>query len=303
MTKNHFATLGLKVGAGEDEVKKAYRSLAKKWHPDKNRDPGAEEKFKEIGAAYEYLQSKDRRDLLERELTRKTEPTVKTATQAKTSPTTFSQPSTSKQSYSWDYKGTEKNVPPKGSRPPKPGPSQAKENQRPGPGSKKKKAPHWSESFHKKPRGKTEAKIPDWKPWASGWEEDFDSPPTTPRFSEAFSSFRTFVDKLNGEFGAGFFFGADDLSSGLFGEEEPYSWGLGPAGRQEQPAPRPAPRNVASERGYSGGLDEDLLFHPEATKSKCWPSPSLFSLSYKCTLPCFSVFVSLSVSVSVCQSV
>ena len=274
MTKNHFATLGLKVGAGEDEVKKAYRSLAKKWHPDKNKDPGAEEKFKEIGAAYEYLQSKDRRDLLERELTKKTEPAAQTATQTTTRTqsytSTYSQPSTSKPSYNWDYKGTEKNVPPQGSTSStKPRASQAKENQRPGSGSKKKKAPHWSESFHKKPRGKTEARSHDWKPWASGWDEEFDSPPATPKFSDAFSSFRTFVDQLSGEFVGAFFFSADNVSGGLFGESEPYSSGLGPAGGRRRPAPRPAPRNVAAESGYTDGLDEDLLFNPGARKSKC----------------------------------
>lgn len=60
MTKNHFTVLGLKVGASEEEIKKAYKSLAKKYHPDKNSDAGAEEKFKEIGAAYEVLKSQDR---------------------------------------------------------------------------------------------------------------------------------------------------------------------------------------------------------------------------------------------------
>lgn len=60
MTKNHFTVLGLKVGASEEEIKKAYKSLAKKYHPDKNSEAGAEEKFKEIGAAYEVLKSQDR---------------------------------------------------------------------------------------------------------------------------------------------------------------------------------------------------------------------------------------------------
>ncbi|XP_052805296.1 zinc finger C2HC domain-containing protein T03G11.3-like isoform X2 [Mya arenaria] len=70
MTKNHFATLGIKVGATEDEVKKAYRTLAKKFHPDKNKDSGAEEKFKEIAGAYEVLKNVDRREIHERELNR-----------------------------------------------------------------------------------------------------------------------------------------------------------------------------------------------------------------------------------------
>jgi curved DNA-binding protein CbpA len=67
MTNDHYGTLGLQRGASEDEIKKAYRKLAKLWHPDKNREAGAEEKFKEIGAAYEILKSQDRREIWERE--------------------------------------------------------------------------------------------------------------------------------------------------------------------------------------------------------------------------------------------
>ncbi|GFS08017.1 DnaJ-like protein subfamily B member 1 [Elysia marginata] len=69
-TKNHFAVLGIDIGADENQVKKAYRTLAKKWHPDKNKDAGAKEKFQEIAASYEYLSSTDRREMLERELRR-----------------------------------------------------------------------------------------------------------------------------------------------------------------------------------------------------------------------------------------
>lgn len=54
--KDYYKILGLNKNATEDEIKKAYRKLAKKWHPDKNRDnPKAEEKFKEIQEAYEIL--------------------------------------------------------------------------------------------------------------------------------------------------------------------------------------------------------------------------------------------------------
>lgn len=69
MTRNHFTVLGLKVGASNEDIKKAYRVLAKKYHPDKNKDTGAEEKFKEVAAAYEILKDGDKREMYERKLT------------------------------------------------------------------------------------------------------------------------------------------------------------------------------------------------------------------------------------------
>lgn len=65
---NHFAVLGLKPGTSEEEIKRTYKSLAKILHPDKNNDPKAEEKFKNITNSYEVLKSKDRRNMHEREL-------------------------------------------------------------------------------------------------------------------------------------------------------------------------------------------------------------------------------------------
>lgn len=65
---NHFTRLGISVGASDNEIKKAYRALAKKWHPDKNTDMRAKETFQEIAASYEFLSSKDRREIHEREL-------------------------------------------------------------------------------------------------------------------------------------------------------------------------------------------------------------------------------------------
>lgn len=53
--KDYFSILGVKRDANADEIKKAYRSLAQKYHPDRNTAPGAEEKFKEIKEAYEHL--------------------------------------------------------------------------------------------------------------------------------------------------------------------------------------------------------------------------------------------------------
>ena len=54
--KNHYQTLGLKRDASNDDIKKAYRKLAQKFHPDKNDgDKFFEERFKEIQEAYETL--------------------------------------------------------------------------------------------------------------------------------------------------------------------------------------------------------------------------------------------------------
>ena len=61
MSKSLYETLGIGSGASEAEIKKAYRKLARQYHPDVNKDPGAEDKFKEINAAYEVLSDKDKR--------------------------------------------------------------------------------------------------------------------------------------------------------------------------------------------------------------------------------------------------
>jgi molecular chaperone DnaJ len=54
--RDYYEVLGVERGAGEEEIKKAYRKLAVKYHPDKNPgDKAAEEKFKELGEAYEAL--------------------------------------------------------------------------------------------------------------------------------------------------------------------------------------------------------------------------------------------------------
>jgi len=55
MGKDYYKVLGVARGASEDEIKKSYRKLALKYHPDKNQAPGAEEKFKQIGEAYDVL--------------------------------------------------------------------------------------------------------------------------------------------------------------------------------------------------------------------------------------------------------
>ena len=60
--RDYYEVLGVKKGATEKEIKKAYRKEAIKYHPDKNPDnPKAEEKFKEAAEAYETLSKKDKR--------------------------------------------------------------------------------------------------------------------------------------------------------------------------------------------------------------------------------------------------
>ena len=56
-----YQLLGVSRSADADTLKKAYRKLARQYHPDINKDPGAEEKFKEIGRAYEVLADPDTR--------------------------------------------------------------------------------------------------------------------------------------------------------------------------------------------------------------------------------------------------
>ncbi|XP_074642866.1 dnaJ homolog subfamily B member 4-like [Tubulanus polymorphus] len=63
MGKDYYKILGVDKNASEDELKKAYRKMALKYHPDKNKSPGAEEKFKEIAEAYEVLTDKNKRTI------------------------------------------------------------------------------------------------------------------------------------------------------------------------------------------------------------------------------------------------
>ena len=59
--KDYYAALGVGRGASEADIKKAYRRLARKYHPDVSKEKGAEEKFKEVAEAYQTLSDKDKR--------------------------------------------------------------------------------------------------------------------------------------------------------------------------------------------------------------------------------------------------
>lgn len=66
MGKDFYKILGIDRKANDDEIKKAYRKLALKYHPDKNKSPQAEERFKEIAEAYEVLSDKKKRDIFDK---------------------------------------------------------------------------------------------------------------------------------------------------------------------------------------------------------------------------------------------
>jgi molecular chaperone DnaJ len=61
MSADHYAVLGVPRDADADELKRAYRRLARELHPDTNADPAAEERFKEVALAYEVLSDPERR--------------------------------------------------------------------------------------------------------------------------------------------------------------------------------------------------------------------------------------------------
>ncbi|XP_062307396.1 dnaJ homolog subfamily B member 5 [Osmerus eperlanus] len=61
MGKDYYKTLGIPKGSNEEEIKKAYRRMALRFHPDKNTDANAEDKFKEVAEAYEVLSDPKKR--------------------------------------------------------------------------------------------------------------------------------------------------------------------------------------------------------------------------------------------------
>ncbi|KAM6965642.1 dnaJ homolog subfamily B member 5 [Aplochiton taeniatus] len=61
MGKDYYKVLGIPKGSNEEEIKKAYRRMALRFHPDKNKDANAEDKFKEVAEAYEVLSDPKKR--------------------------------------------------------------------------------------------------------------------------------------------------------------------------------------------------------------------------------------------------
>ncbi len=59
--KDYYKTLGVDRKATQDEIKRAYRKLARKYHPDVSKEADAERKFKELGEAYEVLKDPEKR--------------------------------------------------------------------------------------------------------------------------------------------------------------------------------------------------------------------------------------------------
>ena len=59
--KDYYKILGVERGAPQDEIKKSYRKLARKYHPDVSKEQNAEAQFKELGEAYEVLRDKEKR--------------------------------------------------------------------------------------------------------------------------------------------------------------------------------------------------------------------------------------------------
>jgi len=65
VAKDYYAILGVSQGASPDELKRAYRRLAREYHPDVNPDPAAQDRFKAISAAYEVLSDPRKREIVD----------------------------------------------------------------------------------------------------------------------------------------------------------------------------------------------------------------------------------------------
>lgn len=215
--KNYFEVLQVKPGASEDEIKKSYRKLAKKFHPDKNKEPDAEEKFKEISAAYDYLKSSDRRELHERDLNREKEKKNSKSSSGGGFSFKFK---TGENSSTYDTKFDDKDYT--------------------GPYSKysgsKSKAHDEEDGFKFKfssdEKSKQKSKFKSQKtkkPWTQDWNDDEEIPGYGNTFSFAF---KTFVDDLDSNFSMFFSTSADGPFefSAFYGESDPFAEFFGSPG-------------------------------------------------------------------------
>ena len=66
MTRDYYEVLGVEKNASQADIKNAFRQKARQLHPDVNKAPDAEEKFKELGQAYEVLSNEEKRAMYDR---------------------------------------------------------------------------------------------------------------------------------------------------------------------------------------------------------------------------------------------